>query len=288
MERRTIRFFGGTTGAAAATIAVVLASCSNAGTAAAEPRQADSGTSGDMVIEVSSGGGLAPPAVRVSDSLPRIWIGGDGRYLRQTSKSGSPAVIALEERRIPDAALAGLIQDARAAGLLDVDPDYGDPPVADAMVTRVVVVTGGTRHTVLISALGYPGLDLPEDAVSARTRLTKFLDTLEHPERMAGASGPSDYAPAEMAVFVLGSAASSIQTTPAPWPLGDLGTAGVATDWPDRSARCLVITGSQIAAVVSAAAGNDRFAPWRSEDGLWDLALRPLLPDEHSCADVLG
>lgn len=90
------RFRPHSMGAAAAVVAFVLASCANTGTSAGQ-RMTHSSADDAMVIEVSAGGGLAPAAVRVSDSLPRIWIAGDGRYLRQTSDgSANPALVTLE------------------------------------------------------------------------------------------------------------------------------------------------------------------------------------------------
>lgn len=275
-------------GAAAAIVAVVVASCANTATTAGH-RVTLTGASDAMVIELSIGGGLAPPTVRVSDSLPRVWIAGDGRYLRQTSDGPpNPALPRLEERRISPDAVAGLLDQARTAGLLEDNPDYGKPLIADAMVTRVVVVTGGIRHQVLVSALGYPTSGLDGAAVAARAKLSAFIDVLQHPERIAGVSGPSSYPPAELAVFVLGVADASPQKPPATWPLGGLGTAGAPSDWPAGAERCLVLTGGDVTSVAEAAAGQDQFTPWRAADGVWDIALRPLLPDEHSCADVVG
>ncbi len=263
---------------AAAVVAAVLGGCANSAAA----------TDG-MVIELSIGGGLVPAAVRVSDSLPRVWIGGDGRYLRQPPDGQSnPALPTLEERRISVDAVAGLIDQARSAGLLADIPDYGKPLIADAMVTRVVIITGGTRHQVLVSALGYPNPGLDDTAMAARAKLSQFIDVLQHPERIAGVSAPQAYTPAQLAVFVLGSAGATGDKAPATWPLGNLGTAGAPTDWPAGAARCLVVGGGEVTSVADAAAGKDRFTPWRSGDALWDIGLRPLLPDEHSCADVVG
>lgn len=274
--------------AAAAIAAVVVAGCADtAPTAGQRVTLASAGD--DMVIELSIGGGLAPPAVRVSDSLPRVWIAADGRYLRQTSDgSGNPALPVLEERRMPEAALGGLLDQARSAGLLEDNPDYGKPLIADAMVTRIVIATGGTRHQVLVSALGYPSSGLDGAAVAARAKLSQFIDVLQHPERIADVSSPTPYTPTELAVLVLGANGNSTQKASATWPLGDLGAAGAPSDWPAGSARCLVVTGGDVTSVANAAAGRDRFTPWRAGDGLWDIGLRPLLPDEHSCADVIG
>lgn len=275
-------------GPAAAIVAMLLAGCSNTSTTADQQSTLTS-SSEAMVVEVSTGGGLVPPAVRVSDSLPQVWIAGDGRYLRQTSgTSSTPALATLEDRRISEAALTGLLDDARSDGLLADNPDYGTPRIVDAMVTRIVIVTGGVRHEVRVSALGYPNPGLDDAAVAARARLSQFLDGLQNPERLDVTGSPAPYRPTELALFVLGPADASAQDTPASWPLGDLGTAGTPTDWPVGSARCLLITGADVDSVVTAAAGVGRSAPWRSGNGLWEIALRPLLPDEHSCADVLG
>lgn len=266
--------------------AVGLGGCARTQTSATP---GEYGNTDGVVIEVSVGGGLVPPPVRVSDSLPRTWIAGDGRYLRQAPDgSANPALITLEERRIPEAALPGLINSARDVGLFEDKPDYGDPRFADAMVTRIVVTADGERHTVLVSALGYPNLGLTNEQLTARAQLSGFLDLLGDPEKIAGVSSPSIYPPTEIAVYILGATSDSVTTPPATWPLGKLGTGGTVTDWPDRSARCFVVTGGDAEAVISAAAGKDRLTPWRAPDGVWDIALRPLLPDEHSCADVVG
>jgi len=274
--------------AVAAIASVAVAGCANTAPTAGEGPSLAS-TSGDMVIEVSVGGGLVPPHARVTDTLPQIWITGDGRYLRQTPDTpANQALATLQQWRIPETALPGLIDAARTAGLLEDNPDYGKTSIVDAMVTRVVVVSGGFRHEVLVSAVGYPNPGLDAAAVAARERLSGFLDVLEHPERIAGVSGPAPYTPTELAVFVLGTADDSTPGTPAVWPLGDLGSAGEPVDWPTATAGCRVLSGDDVAAVSAAAAGATAVGPWRSGDGLWAIALRPLLPDEHSCADVTG
>lgn len=249
---------------------------------------ATSSGSDEVAIEVSTGGGLVLPAVRVSDSLPRVWISGTGRYLRQMPGPDMPALATLEERRIPEAALETLLAQAADAGLLADNPDYGNPNIADAMNTRIVIVSGGKRHEVLVRALGYPAASLDAATTAARERLSHFIDELESPGNIAGAEDPHPYAPTAVAVFVLGPATETPASAPAQWPLGDPPTLGEPTQWPTPSARCLVATGADLGAVSAAAAGITRFVPWRSGDTLWQVAMRPLLPDEQSCADVAG
>lgn len=243
-----------------------------------------SSASDEVVIEVSSGGGLAPPIVRVGDSLPRVWISGDGRYLRQVAgQTDTPALVTLEERRIPEAVLENLLVEANDAGLFADSPDFGTPNIFDAVNTRILVVADGKRHDVLVRALGYPVADLDAATVAARERVSRFIDLLEHPERIAGVGPPRTYTPTGVVVWVLGPASTATPT--ATWPTGDLATVGTPTDWPAPSARCLVVTDADVHAVEAAAAGITRNAPWRSGDALWQIAMRPLLPDEHTCAD---
>jgi hypothetical protein len=276
-----------------AVVAIVIAGCAHTAgddqKATASGRFTHPGGASEVVIEVSSGGGLVLPVVRVDDSLPRVWISGDGRYLRQVAGGAdAPALVALEERRIPEAALQGLLAEASDAGLLADSPDYGTPTIFDAMNTHIVVVAEGRRHDVLVRALGYPVADLDAATVAARERVSRFIDVLEHPERIAGVGAPRTYTPTGVAVFVLGPAAASAAAPPARWPLGDLATVGTPANWPVPSARCLLTTDAERQAVEAAAAGITRFAPWQSGDALWEIAMRPLLPDEHTCADVIG
>lgn len=242
-----------------------------------------------VLIEVSSGGGLVPPVVRVGDSLPRVWISADGRYLRRAAMAAdTAALVALEERRLPKTALENLLAEASDAGLLADSPDYGTPAIFDAVNTRILVVADGSRHDVLVRALGYPvaGLDAP--IVAARERVSRFIDLLEHPERIDGTGSASAYTPTRVAVFVLGPAAAPASGPTATWPVGDLSTAGAPTNWPVAGARCFVLSDKDLSDVTAAASAASRTMPWRSGDALWAIAMRPLLPDERTCADVVG
>lgn len=276
-----------------AVVAVVIASCTHAGNDNHETTTSRQFThpsgADEVVIKVASGGGLVQPVVRIGDSLPHVWISGDGRYLRQIAReTDNPALVALEERRIPEAALQKLLAEANDAGLLADSADFGTPRIFDAVNTRILVVANGRRHDVLLRALGYPVTDLDPATVAAREHVARFVDLLEHPERIAGISGPRTYTPTGVAVWVLGPATASTATPPATWPLGNPATAGTPTNWPAPSARCLVVTDADLHALDAAAAGITRTAPWRSGDGLWQIAMRPLLPDEHTCADFAG
>jgi hypothetical protein len=59
------------------------------------------------------------------------------------------------------------------------------------------------------------------------------------------------------------------------WPLGDL----AATD-------CTVYTDGDLGTVLDAARDAREGDPWTSAGRTYELAFRPLLPDERSCNDL--
>ena len=59
------------------------------------------------------------------------------------------------------------------------------------------------------------------------------------------------------------------------WPLGNLG----GTD-------CVVLTGADAATAIAAARRASDGDTWTSAGASYDLDFRPLLPDEHGCADL--
>jgi hypothetical protein len=46
------------------------------------------------------------------------------------------------------------------------------------------------------------------------------------------------------------------------------------------------VTGDEAKAVLAAAAKANSLTPWTSGGKTWRVGLRPLLPDEHTCADL--
>jgi hypothetical protein len=243
-------------------------------------------TPDQAIVEVTVAGGIAPPEVQVSDTLPLVWLAGDGRHLVASHGGASaPALAPLEERRLTPSVVQRFLRQAQQAGLLDADADYGKPEIFDAVSTRVVVVADGGRHDVVVRALGYPVTDLDGATLEARAEVSRFVNELEDPGSLPGAGEPRRYVPAEVAVFVLDPATSTL--APASWPLGDLATLGAPTGWPTETTRCFVVSGAEVATLNAIATKTSRSTPWQSAGSQWQIAFRPLLPDEHTCADVV-
>ena len=217
-----------------AVVVVVIASCTHAG----NDNQKDT-TSGQfahpsgadqVVIQVSERGrARAARRARRRLAAPRVDLGGWPLPPAGRPGADTPALVALEERRIPEAALQNLLAKANNAGLLADSPDFGTPEYLDAVNTRILVVTDGRRHDVLVRALGYPVADLDAATVAARERV-RASSTCSSTRRASPVSALRARTHRRGWRWVLGPAAASTAMPPATWPLGDLATVGTPTN----------------------------------------------------------
>ncbi|MFE7629272.1 hypothetical protein [Kocuria sp. NPDC057446] len=250
------------------------------------------------VIEVAHTGGFATPELLAS-RLPLVSVHADGRVITpgpQIAVFPPPALPGLQVQHVDEDAVAVLVERALRAGVGGSD-DLGSPPVADLPSTRFTVrAQDGTRVRevyalgaesphgppddtltpeqraaraalqALVQELGDPASVLPEDAVGAQEVYV--------PEAVAGVvtawQGPPD----------------GPEPRPVPWPGPPL--PGEPLE-PRLGLSCVLAAGEQARAVMDAAAAADSLTPWVSEDGgRWSVALRPLLPHEQDCTDLLG
>jgi hypothetical protein len=66
------------------------------------------------------------------------------------------------------------------------------------------------------------------------------------------------------------------------WPLSP-GLASFGTVVPDLDVRCGSVQGPDLDALLPLAREANELTPWRNDDHLYGLILRPLLPDESGC-----
>jgi hypothetical protein len=288
--------------AAAAALLVLLAACAGTGaangpdTGSAGPGAEDAEVPGlgpdDLVLRVEQTGGLLTPAM-MATRPPIISVYGDGRVITDGPVDLSYPPAALPNLLVRDIAVAGaqaLVDRARAAGVGGPPMDYGQPPTADALVTRFTVLT----DVVEVYALSETPDDAPELTAAqarARAKLRGLLSALTDLQATLAGSGAAAGRPGEerpyraTAVAAVASPWWADESVPEPpevtWPGPALpGT----TTGPDIS--CVTATGAQAAAVLSAAGKATTITPWRSGGERWRVALRPLLPDETGCADL--
>jgi hypothetical protein len=240
-----------------------------------------------LVLRVAYTGGFVPPQMLTS-RLPLVSVYGDGRVLTEgpiPAIHPGPALPNIQVTRIERSDVQDLVAAALDAGVGD-SADLGTPPVADAPSTRFTVATGLEtieREVYALQEAPEDGGGLTADQVTARAKLAEFLARLTG--LSAGRSAP--YTPVAVAGLVRPGAPTDdpqLVQPEQPWPGPDLpgeplsGPAGLS---------CVVATGDQATAVLTAAGHANQLTPWVSPDGTrWTVTFRPLLPDESGCADL--
>jgi hypothetical protein len=230
------------------------------------------------VVRVVTKGGFAANAARRGE-VPQVSVFGDGRVIivgPTTLEFPGPALPNLQEFRVTGDGLGKIIDEAREAGLLDDPaPDYGDPGITDQPTTTVTVRLDGRTRTVDVYALNF------RDGVTTaqrenRKRLRDFIELAGDPGVLLRVVVPDStrrYDSAAVAVLVRPSDATDGDVHA--WPLGDL----AETD-------CLVLGGADATTVREAARTAHEGDVWESAGATYNVAFRPLLPDERTCADL--
>lgn len=289
--------------------AVVLAGCGQAAPTAAVSPTAASPTGSDRaptpdapVLRVEDAGGSADPSASLA-RLPAVSVYADGRVVTEAGPAATPpggappALPALAVHDVGTEGVARLVRLARDAGA-GTDAILGRPGIADATTTRFTVMIDGAEATTEAYALresvgqtGAPGPDLAPAGdltaaqVAERRSLSDLRDALTDVGATLGAdAGPAaPYQPSALAVL----AAPLVPTTDGdqqvvPWP----GPALPGAPTGASGATCVVAQGAALGRALSAAGDADVTRTWSWGGSPWALTFRPLLPDEHRCADL--
>jgi hypothetical protein len=248
-----------------------------------------------LVLRVEYVGGFVPAEWTYS-RLPTYSLYADGRLITDGPVPAiypGPALPNVQVQQLDDAALQDLLDEAAAAGIAD-RADLGSPPVADLPSTRFTLTTAEGTVVREVYALDYvlegDGAEaaLTDEQVAGRAKLRELLTALSDVGQQPGHDG---HPPVEGYVPSAVAAITSPWTDPEddlthpeqPWPGPEL--PGEARGGP-LQVGCVVATGEQAAAVLTAAAGANAATPWVSGGTRWSVLLRPLLPDESGCADL--
>ena len=230
------------------------------------------------VLRVTVRGGFAADSHQ-PDQLPQAAVYGDGRVITEgptTLEFPGPALPNLQELRLRREGLARIIDEGRAAGLLDdPPPDYGVVGVTDQATTTVTMSVGGRTRRVDVYALAFDD-GLSADQRENRERLQRFIRSAGDPAALLPFVVPGSerrYDPAAVATLVRPSDATDGDTHS--WPLGDLG----GTD-------CAVYADGDLATVLDAARVAREGDAWESAGATYSVVFRPLLPDERACTDL--
>jgi hypothetical protein len=296
--------------AAAVALALLLAACADRAGGGGAPEvpspEPDAGPA-TVVLQVSEVGGFTTPAL-LAGRVPTVTVYADGRLITDGPVIAiwpAPALPNLQLYRLDDGGVRELVEQALAAGVAETG-DLGEPSVADVTTTRVTVRTGGETVTREAYGLGIvpptatdgsdapmPGMEaaygLTDEQIAARARLSQFVDALRNPAETLGperVSGPEPYAADAVAALVEPSPEQGPEPAQptVPWPGPPLPGEPIGP-----GVTCVTATGEVADAVLSAATNASSATPWTTEDGTrWSVVLRPLLPHESGCADLLA
>ena len=236
-----------------------------------------------LVVQVVRAGGFLPAGAAFR-AVPTVSVYGDGRVVSegpQIELWPAPALPSVQVGQLDADEVQRLVDAGRE--VVDAAEDYGQPPVADAPTTAVVVQDGDRRAVVAAVALEELSGDLPPPdgggltagQRSARERLRAYVRQVQD---AASAVPTQAYTSEGLAVLAepYGDAA-----TP------DLPPSELAWDGPALTpGSCVVVTGADADAALDAAAAASVETRWTADGQVLRLAFRPLLPHERTCEDV--
>jgi hypothetical protein len=280
------------------------ASTTPAATASAAPTAPITHATGsaDVVLRVTDGGGLLPTDLRVAE-MPAISIYGDGRVIRLVEAGWEPAdplVPTLVESRLTPEGMTRVLAAAGDVGLLGADRRLGIEDLYDLWMVTFTLSANGATHTTWAYALGFSDemKYAPPDDRPVRRALGELYARLRDlrawlgPERV----GPETaHMPERLRVYV----SPMIE-----WPEETGATPGPATarpgqdvrEWPldappdvfgtfftdhDGTWRCGLLDSAGAERLGIGTATLD--TRWRAGDVLYQVVVRPLLPDEAGC-----
>ncbi|MEU4679316.1 hypothetical protein [Micromonospora sp. NPDC023737] len=208
-----------------------------------------------LVLRLSELPGMLPPG-GMAAVPPRYSLFGDGRLVSVPHGPSQGWPQLREDTVAPE----GVRELYRAATAL---PDRPAANVPDGPVVQVTVGTAGGPHRITLDRTN-----------PAAARLLAAL--ARHAD-----GPPVPYEPAAVAIV----ATPADPAEPArPWPLPTL--AGEPLGATSAGSSCLVLRGAALDTARRAATTADAAARWSSAGQVWQVAPRPLLPDETGCADL--
>jgi hypothetical protein len=233
-----------------------------------------------------------PDRMGMAVVIPEFTLYGDGRVIALDRQAGSSGPVpALVEARLSPAGMQRLVGEAALRGATTPLEHYGSPPLADADSTRFVVDTGGGRTEFGVYALGGVreedvGTGVSPTEYAARLELRKLRDALRDFPALVGEfieENPQPYRIEALAIVGLAEGVAGAEAEELPIDLG-----ADATLIPTRidPVSCLVVTGTQLDAVMAVVAPAEVGTSWMSGGEQWLLRFRPLLPDESGCESL--
>lgn len=275
-------------------ISLLTAACTSAGASGSPgatpvPHYNVATGSDQLVLRITSGGGLVPMNVLLTQT-PWFALYGDGRIVVRgpaTESYPGPLLPNLRQIQVTPAEIQKILAAADQAGLLGPDASFNATDIFDASSTSFTTIVDGKTHSIGAYALGYEGATMDAAMIEARKRLSGFEDKAGDMPTFLGreVSDAGAYDATSMRLFTSpfdSSDPASLTHQVVAWPLSvDPGTAGEAAKVPQT--RCLVVTGSDLEAFLTVARKANTLTIWTYGAGRYSVFVRPLYPDETGC-----
>jgi hypothetical protein len=255
----------------------------------------------DVVLQVRYDVDTTRVFLRVTQGVPEISVYGDGRVITNTPPPWNVEPSAwpdIEVRHIGPDDVQALVHRAVEAGVgsgADLGSRAAIDGSGDAETAFISVRTAsGGLVTTDAPALGdeAAGSKLTRAQRQARQKLVDLRAALRDLPRTLGqgkVDEPRPYQPALVAAVAVEwakAAGASLGDPPGDpplaWPGAALPGPGGTNQW---GIACVTSPAGPVLPAARTAAGR---TPWTSGDKRWLVLIRPLLPHEHSCADLPG
>lgn len=245
-----------------------------------------------VVLQVEQQGGFVP-VEQVFTQTPSLTVYADGRGIvhgPQIAIYPAPALPNLLVHELSDQQVAALIELAGDAGLLAESPDYGQPPIADAMTTVVTLRVNDFSYVHQAYALGLdltmpgsgqePPHGISDEEKRARAALSQFIGAVTGLVQTAGEA--RSYEPDAFAI-VASAIGDGITDD------GELGVEPIVLPWPidmrlDTVGNCRVVDGAAAETLHTVLLGANMLTRFEQDGTVYEVASRPLLPGEDGCA----
>jgi hypothetical protein len=241
----------------------------------------------ELVLRVERGGGFVPVEVAFAE-LPFFSLLGDGSLITtgpMVEIYPPPALPNLLVQPVSEDGIQQILRWAREAGLFEEGVDWGQPTITDVGGTTFTIVADGQTHVQDIYALGYEGdaSGLTQEQMAARRKVLDFHAKLGDLGGSLGDAVGSETSYEFEALAVLVSPADAVEPDPSgiepqilEWPLGDLSTLGE----PGNLGRQATVAGGDLDALLPLLQTANTLTLWKSGEGFYRLAVRPLVPDQ--------
>ena len=224
---------------------------------------------------------MLPPWVTLG-FYPTVVLYADGRLIMQGPQIEiypGPALPNLQVTHVSQAGVEQVLTWAEEAGLKGPDRQLGELLLDAGQTVFTVVSPDGTHHTSVTD------LSASDPEIRAVAHFQEVMLDLRSwiPDEIAGADEPYAFdrlrvisSEADPAAIVDPQLSSTLEW-PLDTPLADLGTSMSEP----ANYRCGLIEGDDLAALMPLLQQANELTLWQSDDTLYQLELRPLLPDEE-------